>query len=523
LPKAPGAAGVRRSGPLWGRRMTAAARLPQPVAEEILRRYADVLRVGSLEVNGEIVKWMTDTSTELQLRHFCDALFDRLRQLKELSQASDDVLRQASYWVCKAVSINYALIEVLLLVKRKVGVMCTIETRDDAGGLVSYSIEARPTQVMHIRLSWRGKNNIVYRDPHTAAKKVKGTLSCLETEFCLPPAQRFAPSYRLQMKFERSMAAKFVSTVTCRDTRSADGVYPVETILIEDPLHSDHPLEIPQALARVDAGQQARSPSAPSGQGTQSFDVTALEPLDIDDFCEGLRMSPRSLDGSPASTSSSPLRRDTSTLPPSSPYSTPLKAEPRSFTARSVRLPPPIPGTASAAGADAPPVGQLRVRVLRARGLARRRHAHGDPSASVSEPYCRISVGGRTEVTRPSTGNCPEWREEALDFPVLDGDLRGEVLLEVCDGAGREHALLGWVRVPVSTVLSNGGKASLTEPLNGAGSGSLELELELLTESPDLDDPYGDCIGDALGPDECLVEVGTIPPSVSMNRRFWAV
>lgn len=429
--------------------MTACSVLPPPAAEEVLRRYADVLRVGSLEVNGSAVRWKTDTSTELQLQHFSSALFERLRELRELTSASDDVLQQAPYWVCKAVSINYALIEVLFLVKRKVGAMCTIETRDECGGLVTYSIEARPGNQMHVRLSWRGKNNIVYRDPVTAAKKVKGTLYALETQFSLPPAQKFAPSYHLRMKFERSMAAKFVRTVTCKDIKSRNGVQPVETILLQDPLHSET---------------------------VQNFDVTALEPLDLDEFCEGDRQA---LDSNPVAMPSSPLRRAVSPLPPSSPNTPPRRVEPRSFTARSVRWP----------GDDTRPVGHLRVRVLRAANL--------DRQGRGIEPYCRCSIGVRTEQTGSvSDRGAIGWPDEALEIPVQDIDLRGEVLIEVLDAARGEAAHqsshLGHLRIPVSTVLSNGGKALVAEPLAGAVCGSLELELELLTESlPEAPDSDG--------------------------------
>lgn len=221
--------------------------LPAPLAEDVLRRYADVLRVGNLEVNGEVIKWHTETSSDKQLENFCTALYGRLRQLPELDPASDDTLRQAAYWVCKAVSINYALIEVLYLVKRKVGVMCSIETRDDVGGLVSYSIEAKTTASMRIRLNWRGKNNIVHHDPQTAVKTVKGTLSCVETEFALPPSRWFVPSYHLEMKLRQSTASKFFSVVACK----SKGILPAETVHIQDPLRLDYPAEPPQAQVPV--------------------------------------------------------------------------------------------------------------------------------------------------------------------------------------------------------------------------------------------------------------------------------
>jgi len=517
--------------------MTVAAVLPQPVAQEILRRYADVLRVGSLEVNGDIVRWKTDTSNELQLHHFSEALFGKLRRLPELAQASDEVLRQASYWVCKAVSINYALIEVLLLVKRRVGAMCTIETWGDAGGLVSYSIEARPTQVIHVRLSWRGKNNIVYRDPLTAAKRVKGTLSCLETEFSLPPARRFAPCYRLHVKFEKTMAARLVSTVTCGDSRRGCGAFP-ETILIKDPLRSEFPLETPQACpdsVQRDMGLPLEMPqmstdSVRSSTFSEEIDVAGMEPLDIDEYCEVLRKS-SSLACSPAAASSSPppSGSDPSAPPLSSPRSAPPEAEPRTSTARSAGPPAPAQRAGPAAAAEPRRVGELRVRVVRAWDLPRRQSLVGGSVGGVAELYCRCSVGGRTEQTRPvPAAASPEW-SESWDFPVQDEDLRGEVLVELLEATGslaggRRQSPMGRARVPVCAVLGNGGKASAVRALDGAKSGSVELELELLTEGPDPDGDGG-LSEDDLEPEEseCLIEVGAIPPSVARSQHDWAV
>eukprot|EP00439_Symbiodinium_sp_Y106_P025766 s1994_g3.t1 len=132
--------------------------LPEPLVQETLRRYADLLRVGLVSVNDEVVRWSSDTSKELQLRSFCEAFVDKLRSLKELSRLDDAILRLSSYWVCKAFSINYALHEVLTLIQRRVGMFCTIETREDrASALVSYSVEARSSHRLAVRMRWRGK------------------------------------------------------------------------------------------------------------------------------------------------------------------------------------------------------------------------------------------------------------------------------------------------------------------------------------------------------------------------------
>eukprot|EP00928_Gymnodinium_smaydae_P005035 TRINITY_DN11733_c0_g1_i3.p1 TRINITY_DN11733_c0_g1~~TRINITY_DN11733_c0_g1_i3.p1 ORF type:complete len:125 (+),score=19.83 TRINITY_DN11733_c0_g1_i3:151-525(+) len=106
----------------------AQTQLPPPVAEELLRRYADILRVGRLTVNGRVTAWDTDTSTEFQLRGFCESLGRRLRDLlPDFAKKDPASLTLASFWLCKAVSINYVLIEVLLLIRQRLGMFCTIE------------------------------------------------------------------------------------------------------------------------------------------------------------------------------------------------------------------------------------------------------------------------------------------------------------------------------------------------------------------------------------------------------------
>mmetsp|Transcript_132366 Transcript_132366/g.264017 ORF Transcript_132366/g.264017 Transcript_132366/m.264017 type:complete len:427 (+) Transcript_132366:31-1311(+) len=398
--------------------MGTAIDLPSPVTQEILRRYADVLRVGSVHVNGQVVRWDTRTSTEGQLWNFSEALFNRLRQLPELSKASDEVLHQATYWVCKAVSINYALMEVLLLVRRKAGCMCTIETADDLGCLVTYAIEVRPDQMVHIRLCWRGKNNIVYRDPLTASRKVKGTLSCMETEFPLPPVKRFAPCYRLHMKFKRSLPAKFASTMTCKDVRRKQGV--AETVLIEDPLYS----EVVQPISM-----------APPTITDEVFDIDAA--------CEELLMIQRCTSAGSFSDIALPRRHSSTSIDTCS------------------------------------PLGLLRVQGLHAKDI-QWRLASNAPSTMC----CRLVCGTTEERTSavPYSPN-PEWNE-VFDFPVLAGELHGDVLLELIGVVNKQELVIGHARVPASTVLissTSNNRALMSERIDGQGLGSTaHMNMELL-------------------------------------------
>lgn len=421
--------------------MAATESRPCPVAQEIVRRYADVLRVGTMEVNGQTILWETKaSSTEHQLQHFSDALFNRLRELPELIRSSDDVLRQSTYWVCKAVSINYALAEVLMLVRRKAGCMCTILTEDRAGGLVKYAIEARPDMMVHLRLCWRGKNNIVYRDPRTASKKVKGTLSCVETKFPLPPVKRFAPAYRLHMKFKRSLASKFASTMTCKDAKKKQGG--AETVLIEDPLLGKNVAAAPPELKDVD----------------DDFDVEAAARIDA--VCEELMVA-----GTLTELSS-----------PCSVYSLHRPSSPLVIGSRGI-------SKSSCTSA----VGQLRVQRLFARDV----QCHPETDAA-SVMCCRLSFGAQEKRTFdvPSNEN-PVWNEE-IDFPVLASEEHGHVLLELLSVVGSQEFRLGHACVPASTVLvgsDQGEPALISELLERAVTGStarVHMELLFLAEGDDI-------------------------------------
>ncbi|CAK0808061.1 unnamed protein product [Prorocentrum cordatum] len=213
---AAGAAAHGGPGEMRGQAPAGRWRLPEPLAQEVLRRYADILRVGQLSVNGEDVRWETNASTELQLAAFCAAFCGELRRLKDLEQVPDGVLAMAPYWLCKAVSINYALIEVLMLVQEVVGKMCTIETRAPGGtSIVAYFVNIVPSaeggslQSMHVEMQWAVSDNIVYRDPCTAESRVKGSLSSLATDIGLPPDRRATTSvYLLKMRLKRSIGAR---------------------------------------------------------------------------------------------------------------------------------------------------------------------------------------------------------------------------------------------------------------------------------------------------------------------------
>lgn len=463
--------------------MAASYTLPVAIKDEILRRYADVLRVGSVRVSrqggdpggGDVVSWDTDTSTELQLRGFCEAFFGKLRGMPELEGTCDAALGQAVYWYCKAVSINYALIEVLLLVKRKVGTMCTIETRQEGGGkLVEYAVQVRgpPVRGLVVSLIWRGKDNIVYRNPVTCQSEVKGTLSCLETEFGIPPEHGFAPAYNLRMRFKKSLARRFVThvqgAVVCSGFPSEKGkpVFPVERIFIEEPL---------------------RTPAFPLDEGPAW--PSADSALDS------------SLGASAACASASAGA-----------------AVPAKFSEAAREPSPPDAAASEKSLEDAePPVGHLRVR-LRAPSADSLPSGCARPDPPPARyVQCSVATGGQSRaIAAPPAISGHPGRPEAWDFPVRARDLRGEVVLEILDAQG---CSLGVTRILVGSVLACGGRlassASTSAMAGGSGlTGGLDLELELLPEPAPEPAPRSRVAAYAAGAEdsdsECEVEVGAL-------------
>lgn len=210
-----------------------AVTVPQPLASEILREYADLLRVGRLRVNDEEVCWSTSGSTKSQLQAFSTAFIASLKRTSETKRFEDAVLAQMVYWMCKVVSINYALAEVLCTVRARLGTGCCIKTTGSRGEtLVDYSLEVLPEQLARVRMTWSGRGNVICCNPKTGKAKAKATLRYLETEFLLPPGPEFTPTYTLDLATMRSPSQRLISKVLRRTTRSSS------EISVDEPLSS---------------------------------------------------------------------------------------------------------------------------------------------------------------------------------------------------------------------------------------------------------------------------------------------
>mmetsp|Transcript_49579 Transcript_49579/g.144119 ORF Transcript_49579/g.144119 Transcript_49579/m.144119 type:complete len:301 (+) Transcript_49579:48-950(+) len=194
--------------------------LPPELAEEVLCQYADVLRVGCVTLNGERIAWDTSASNDAQLRGFCTSFVTGLRKLPELEGVDRADICQAAHWFCKSVSINYALAELLAMLQQRIGerlgALCSVRTcGPDGKVLVDYSVQITAERRMVVRVTWRGKGNIICCKPKTAKKTVSGTLSYVETEFPIPLDQDFKPSYSISMalKAQGSKPSQLMSKV----------------------------------------------------------------------------------------------------------------------------------------------------------------------------------------------------------------------------------------------------------------------------------------------------------------------
>lgn len=154
--------------------------LPPAVGAEILQRYKDILRVGLLTWGDENVSWDTTVPESQQL----------------------------------ALSINFILADLLMVLQQKVGVMCSIETTGSVAmdQLASYSAEVVPSfegPSLKVRISWGAKDNLVHRTPGSGKRQVKGTVSRLETRFAVPPAADFLPTYTCEMALKSNKSERF--------------------------------------------------------------------------------------------------------------------------------------------------------------------------------------------------------------------------------------------------------------------------------------------------------------------------
>lgn len=229
-----------------------------PMAREIITQYGDILRVGSLRIAGELISWDVGANRlpEDRLADFIQALSAALERHPEtkdlmLNAGQDGLI----YWLCKSLSVNYALAEVLSLLKQKIGKVCSIESWNAQGNTkpVVYNIRVDSGPVLHVGITWAGSDNIVSCDPLTGEKCVEGNISRVETLFALPPPHGFKPEYCVEMDLcRRSLAPDFSFLTSRRADNRAGSQASCERIRMTTPLRRTLHLRSMQDLSIPD-------------------------------------------------------------------------------------------------------------------------------------------------------------------------------------------------------------------------------------------------------------------------------
>jgi len=369
----------------------------EPIDSEILASYADLVRAGQLMFNDVPLTWDTLGSKEQQLRNFGSVFCEKLRQAHASASeekeevVAEEIIRRAIYWICKATSFNYVIIEVVLMLRKKAGGVSTIQTRNEQGRMVDYFADLLPGPRLQIRagLRWSWEGNILAVRPDNDEKCVKGTLVSLTTTFDCPPELGWAPVYEVELKLKRPLAERLaceLSAVLHRQPSASN----TESLRVGRPLRSsEHPL-------------------------------TQLQPAAI----------------------------------------TPLWV-----------------------GSDEPPIGRLRISIVRAWGLPQ---AGGSSVCTCTRPHfepyvtCVVAGGGAECHTDVAAGNTPDpvWNQDFW-FELRAQDLLGYVLVQVFDaGSRKEEHLLGRACVQVSNALCPGGCTPVKLGLGGAHRGFIDIELE---------------------------------------------
>mmetsp|Transcript_30910 Transcript_30910/g.67728 ORF Transcript_30910/g.67728 Transcript_30910/m.67728 type:complete len:404 (-) Transcript_30910:35-1246(-) len=216
--------------------MSYGSTLPECISQEILASYADIVRTGQLSLNGHALEWDTSGSTVHQLQEFVAEFTSRLRSLSWSGGLDSAELGLAAYWVCKATSFNYILIGIILMLRRKVGCVTTIETRSTAGEKLQYCVEVLTGLKLRVSLDWSWEGNILDIHPERG-KKTVGTITRVSTEFNCPPAQGFRPIYNLQIQVKKLRVGRLTLDVASMASRLGVGTS-LDRFVVDEPLHS---------------------------------------------------------------------------------------------------------------------------------------------------------------------------------------------------------------------------------------------------------------------------------------------
>lgn len=186
---------------------------------EICKHYADIVRVGKLTLNETSLKWDVSGNKDVDVKSFCEAFQFRMRHLNSLDSSltmDDQTLAKTCYWVCKGLSINYVLVEVLTWLKSLLGMkpesFCRLGMEPEN---VDYFVDVLEGGCrLRVGLMWRWTGNVIEYFSN-GQKLVRGTLQKLHTEFACPPLSDFKPQYRLSgVSLKKSRTARAAAAIT---------------------------------------------------------------------------------------------------------------------------------------------------------------------------------------------------------------------------------------------------------------------------------------------------------------------
>ncbi|EER00481.1 hypothetical protein Pmar_PMAR018364 [Perkinsus marinus ATCC 50983] len=223
-----------------------------PIAPHISDKYADLLRVGELWINGEPTRWRTKGyGKEAWFDNFELAFRARLRQLERSGLVPPcDLASEITlvYWVCKLTSINYCLWEICSYIQQSLekSRMVILETFDSSNptlSILEYSLTLVGAATGTICMRWTKDNNIMYVNRH-GQRRCKGTMKTIETQVPLrllsdPEVENFRPIYDVDMELivPRSIGDRIVGRLSCfnrgldRFTDSSSLVSAVEPLM----------------------------------------------------------------------------------------------------------------------------------------------------------------------------------------------------------------------------------------------------------------------------------------------------
>eukprot|EP00929_Paragymnodinium_shiwhaense_P020369 TRINITY_DN13602_c0_g1_i4.p1 TRINITY_DN13602_c0_g1~~TRINITY_DN13602_c0_g1_i4.p1 ORF type:complete len:380 (+),score=101.33 TRINITY_DN13602_c0_g1_i4:75-1214(+) len=177
---------------------------PPEASRAISQKYADILRVGRMKLNNEIIEW--PGSVDEKIQEFQTAWVAGVKA-NLMTKSFDDIsLLRFGYLYCKLVSINFVIADVMAVLQKKTGVMCSVETVDPKSGahLAEFGASIVPGPQLKAWVAWPGQDNIIHRDPKKGQRVVKGTLSRLETRVKLPIEPGVVPDYTLKMMLKKA-------------------------------------------------------------------------------------------------------------------------------------------------------------------------------------------------------------------------------------------------------------------------------------------------------------------------------